>query len=120
MELLTKWTPPAGMTVQPWLSSLDGSGGFAVVETDNPADLVTVGSAFGPFFDFQIHPVIDFAEAMPAVQKGIRLQEVNPLNRDTLKGSLLVGSPLHCPGGNGSSESPSHKTRLTHDESHFR
>ena len=71
LELLTKWTPPEGMTVHQWLTSLDGSGGFIILETDNPADLVTAASAFGPFYEFQITPVIDFAEAVPAVQKGM-------------------------------------------------
>jgi hypothetical protein len=61
----------ASMTVHQWFTSLDGAGGFVIVETDNPADLVTAASAFGPFYDFQIHPVIDFAEAVPAVQKGM-------------------------------------------------
>ena len=52
-------------------STLDGAGGFLILETDNPADLVTAASAFGPFYEFQITPVIDFAEAVPAVQKGM-------------------------------------------------
>lgn len=71
LELLTKWTPPEGMIVHQWFTSLDGAGGFIIVETDNPADLVTAASAFGPFYEFQITPVIDFADAVPAVQKGL-------------------------------------------------
>ena len=50
LELLTKWTPPEGMTVHQLLTSLDGAGEFIIVETDNPADLVTAASAFGPFY----------------------------------------------------------------------
>jgi hypothetical protein len=61
LELLTKW--------------LDGAGGYVVAETDNPSDLVEAASSFSPYYDFQVHPVIDFAEAVPAVQKGIEYRK---------------------------------------------
>ena len=71
LELLSKWTPPASTTIHQWFTRIDSNGGFLVVETDNPADLAEATSAFGPFFDFQIHPVIDYADGVSAVQKGV-------------------------------------------------
>ncbi len=75
LELLTKWTPPEGAKIEQWFTTLDGNGGFVVAETDNPVDLVEGASAFSPYYDMQIHPVIDFAEAVPAVQKGIEYRK---------------------------------------------
>ncbi len=75
LELLTKWTPPEGANIEHWFTTLDGSGGFVIVETDNPAVLVEGASAFSPYYDMQVHPVIDFAEAVPAVQKGIEFRK---------------------------------------------
>jgi hypothetical protein len=75
LELLTKWTPPDSVKMEQWFSTLDGSGGFVVVETDDPAELVAASSTFSPYYDMQIHPVIDFAEAVPAVQKGIEYRK---------------------------------------------
>jgi hypothetical protein len=75
LELLTKWTPPDSTKIEQWLTRLDGAGGYVVAETDNPSDLVEAASSFSPYYDFQVHPVIDFAEAVPAVQKGIEYRK---------------------------------------------
>ena len=71
LELLTKWTPPDNAKIEQWLTTLDGTGGFVVVETDDPVALVGAASTFSTYYDMQVHPVVDFAEAVPAVQKGI-------------------------------------------------
>jgi hypothetical protein len=71
LELLTKWTPPDSAMIEQWFTTLDGSGGFVVVETDNPLALVEGASAFSPYYEMQVHPVVDFADAVAAVQKGI-------------------------------------------------
>ena len=75
LELLTKWTPPDSAKIEQWFTTLDGSGGFVVVETDDPVALVESSSTFSPYFDLQIHPVIDFGEAVPAMQKAIEYRK---------------------------------------------
>jgi hypothetical protein len=75
LELLTKWTPPDSVKIEQWFTTLDGTGGFVVVETDDPVALVEGASTFSTYYDMQVHPVVDFAEAVPAVQKGIEYRK---------------------------------------------
>ncbi|MFZ1175410.1 MAG: DUF3303 family protein, partial [Mycobacterium sp.] len=37
LAVFSKWTQPQGTTYHQFVGRLDGAGGFAVVETDNPA-----------------------------------------------------------------------------------
>ena len=39
LEVFGKWSPPSDETFHQFLGRLDGTGGFAVVETDNPDSL---------------------------------------------------------------------------------
>ncbi len=75
LELLTKWTPPDSAKIEQWFTTLDGTGGFVVVETDDPVSLVEGASTFSTYYDMQVHPVVAFAEAVPAVQKGIEYRK---------------------------------------------
>ena len=40
LEVYSKWTIPDSTTYHQFVSRVDGNGGFAVVETDNPMDMV--------------------------------------------------------------------------------
>jgi hypothetical protein len=71
LTLVSKWQPPAGTTFHQFVGRLDGAGAFSVMETDNPADLLNIASAFGPFVDYQIYPVVDIAESLQALQQGV-------------------------------------------------
>jgi hypothetical protein len=71
----SKWSPPQSTTYHQFLGRVDGSGGFAVVETDNPADLVQTTSQFATILDYQIYPVLDIAEAAQALQQGVEFRE---------------------------------------------
>lgn len=42
-----KWSPPSDETFHQFLGRLDSTGGFAVVETDNPDSLAEAPSKFG-------------------------------------------------------------------------
>ena len=75
LELYAKWTPPASTTFHQFVGRLDGTGGFSVVETDNPADLADAPSKFGAMLDYQIYPVVDIAEWAQAVQSGAEFRE---------------------------------------------
>ena len=60
LELFSKWQPPP--RARPSTNSSAASTpkeGFAVVETDNPTDLLDSTAKFAPFNVFQIHPVVD-------------------------------------------------------------
>ena len=74
LEVYSKWTPPAGTTFHQFVSRLDGSGGFAVTETDNPMDLADAPSKFGIFAEYQIYPVVDIAEGIQVFQEGVKFR----------------------------------------------
>lgn len=56
LEVFGKWSPPSDETFHQFLGRLDGAGGFAVVETDNPDSLLDAPSKFGPYLEFEIDP----------------------------------------------------------------
>jgi hypothetical protein len=59
LEVFSKWSAPSDQTFHQFLGRLDGRGGFAVVETDNPDSLGDAPAKFGPYLDFEIIPVND-------------------------------------------------------------
>jgi hypothetical protein len=71
VELFSKWQPPAGTTFHQFVARLDAEGGFAIVETDNPSELLTETAKFAPYNVFQIYPVVDMDEWVSAAQGGI-------------------------------------------------
>ena len=46
LELFYKWQPPEGVTFHQFVGRLDGEGAFAVVETDNPNDVLDASAKF--------------------------------------------------------------------------
>lgn len=75
LDLYSKWSPPDGSTFHQFVGRLDGGGTFAVIETDNPADLATTTAKFGPYVDYQIYPVQDIADTVRAAQEGLAFRE---------------------------------------------
>ena len=61
LEMFEEWTVPADETIYQFVGRLDGSGGLAVVETDNPDSLADPASKFSPYLEFDIFPVNDIA-----------------------------------------------------------
>jgi hypothetical protein len=64
-KLLSSWLPSEAATIREWVSRCDGNGGFAVIETDNGADLFKDLTTWSPWFQFQVFPVIDIGDATP-------------------------------------------------------
>jgi hypothetical protein len=75
LDVYSKWTPPASMTFQQFVSRVDGGGGFSVVETDNPADLIETSSKFAPYADYDVYPVVDVADGVRAAQEAVEFRE---------------------------------------------
>lgn len=57
------------------MGRIDGGGGFAVVETDDPADLSDTTSKFGVIAEYQMFPVVDMDQAALALQQGVEFRE---------------------------------------------
>jgi hypothetical protein len=70
LEVFAKWAPPPSASYHQFVGRLDGGGGFAVVETDNPADLADTTSKFGFIAEYQIFPVVDIDQSAQALQEG--------------------------------------------------
>ncbi len=62
LHVFSKWSAPSDETFHQFLGRLDGRGGYAVVETDNPDSLGEAAAKFGVWFDFEIVPVADISE----------------------------------------------------------
>ena len=75
LELFAKWQPPASTTFHQFVGRVDGSGGFAVVETDDPADLLDGTSKFMPYNEFQLYPVVDITDWTQAGHEGVAFRE---------------------------------------------
>jgi hypothetical protein len=65
-----KWSPAPDATFHQVLARLDG-GGYAVVESDNPASVMEGLAKFTPFFEFHVVPVVGITEGVPVVNSAI-------------------------------------------------
>ena len=75
LDLYSKWAPPASATYHHLLGKLDGGGGYALVETDNPMDLAEVTSKFSFAADWHVDPVVDIADSARVAQEAIEFRE---------------------------------------------
>ena len=56
LQLFSKWSPAADSTFHQFVERLDGTGGYAVIETDNPLSVLDGPSKFGTLFEFKVDP----------------------------------------------------------------
>ena len=73
LEVLSKWTPSA--TMLQFVSRVDGRGGFAVAETDDPTALARDCAISSPFLDFELYPVLDIQEGAATLQAAVDYNE---------------------------------------------
>jgi hypothetical protein len=72
-KLLANWTPSPSGNITEWVQRVDGGGGFAVVTTDNSADLMRDLSSWGPWLNFEVFPVLDVLEATAINEEAIHI-----------------------------------------------
>ena len=63
LQVFGNWSPTEGTTYLQFVGRIDSSGGFAVVETDDPALIARDVAIFSAFFDMNVYPVLDIEEA---------------------------------------------------------
>jgi hypothetical protein len=63
LEVFSKWTPSSDVTIHQFVARIDGDGGFAVTEGDDPASVARDIFKFAPFLEYTIYPVLDIGEA---------------------------------------------------------
>ena len=62
LQVFGKWTPSEGADFKEFLGRVDGRGGYAVVETDDPKLIAKDVAPFAAWFDFEVCPVIEIAD----------------------------------------------------------
>lgn len=75
LQLFSKWSPPSSQTFHAFVGRVDGSGGFAVVETDDPKSLADAPNTFGSIAEYQIYPVLDIADAVELLAEGVEFRK---------------------------------------------
>lgn len=76
LDVYGKWSVPSDATMHQFLLRLDGEGGFAVMETDNPASVADAPYKFGPYFESRVYPpVVDVGEGVSIVSQGIEFRK---------------------------------------------
>jgi Protein of unknown function (DUF3303) len=75
LDTFAKWQMPEDQNFLQFLARLDGQGGYAVVDTDNPASLADAPSKFGTWLDFEIAPVIDIVDNVAVTEAGAKFRE---------------------------------------------
>jgi hypothetical protein len=73
MQLLGKFEP--SVQIKEWVDRIDGEGGFAVVESDDPAAMTKDIAIWAPMFHFELFPVLDVAESTAAQQEAIDFRD---------------------------------------------
>ena len=62
LAVFSKWAPQEGSNFREFLGSVDDRGGFAVIETEDAANIAKDVAPFGGFFDFTVYPVQEIAD----------------------------------------------------------
>ena len=75
LQVFSKWTPSEGTDFKEFLQRVDGRGGYAVVETDDPALIARDTALFGNFFDFTVEPVLEIADGTAIDMEMVALLE---------------------------------------------
>jgi hypothetical protein len=76
LDIFEKWEIPESLTFHQFLVRVGEFGGYAVLETD---DLAEVEKAIATYavFQFRLEPVLDVADAVAAQAEGIAWRESN-------------------------------------------
>ena len=74
LGLLRRWKRPEGVTIHQWVVRAGGSGGYAVVETDDLAPMHEATRVFSGL-NFLIDPVLDIDVALAAAGQAIEWRD---------------------------------------------
>ena len=74
LQVFKKWSPAEGNNFLQFLDRIDGRGGFAVVETEDPTLIARDTAVFGPFLDFNVYPVMDSQEGTRIATEAIEFR----------------------------------------------
>jgi hypothetical protein len=75
LAVFAKWTPLPNTAFSEFLGRVDGRGGYAVVETDDPKAILRDASIFGIWFDFDVCPVVDIVEQASVGSEAVQFRK---------------------------------------------
>ena len=75
LSILEKFEVPDGVTVHSWVERIDGTGGFGLLETDDPQALGAGFPLFNPYFSFEVVPVIQHADGVAALAAAVAVRD---------------------------------------------
>ena len=75
LAVFSKWSPSEGSNFREFLGRVDGRGGFAVVETEEVANIAKDVAPFGGFFDFSVYPVQEITDTAAVGMEAVAFLE---------------------------------------------
>ena len=78
LAILEKFEVPEGVTVHSWVERVDGTGGFGLLEADDPQALAAGFPIFSPYFAFEAVPVVQHADAVAALAAAVQFRDGLP------------------------------------------
>ncbi|SDC76908.1 Protein of unknown function [Geodermatophilus telluris] len=74
LDVFSDWQMPESLTFHQFVVRLGEFGGYAVIDTDEPADLQYLTTVFAAF-TFTVEPVMDVVDAVAAEMRGIQYRD---------------------------------------------
>lgn len=71
LAVFANWQPAEDATFLQFVGRIDGHGGYAVVETDDPTVIAKDMATFNPFFEFKVHPVLDIQQTAEIANQAV-------------------------------------------------
>ncbi len=62
LTVFSKWSPSHPEHFHAFLGRVDGNGGFAVIETDDAAEITKDTAPFTTWFEFHVYPCLEIAD----------------------------------------------------------
>lgn len=75
LQVFSKWAPASDATFHQFLTRLDGEGGYAVVESDNPVSIMEGPVKFAPWMEFTVTPVMDITEGIVVMSEAVEFRK---------------------------------------------
>ena len=63
LQAFAGWEPPESISISEFVARADGRGGSLIVTTDDLNAIDYMVGQYTPWFDWDVHPVIDVAES---------------------------------------------------------
>jgi hypothetical protein len=64
LQIFGSWAPSEGINFLQFVGRVDGRGGFAVIETEDPTLIAHGVAIFSPFAEYSVYPVLDIQESV--------------------------------------------------------